>query len=429
MKSIGMRLFILAASLTLIFALGFGVVSASSEPLSIGVLAPSSELVKGGIRGQSITFSPTDFDTALGVSGIKAIEITALPNPEEGRLTLGEAEVSLGQRIARRDISRLTFTPAVPTLSESGFRFKAEGIGMGDSPCIIRFAEEMNYAPSVSHLTSALLSGYTQSDLAISGRLSAYDPEGDELCYLITAYPSHGSLLLTDAVSGTYRYLPDPGYCGEDSFSFAARDCYGNYSREASVKLTVSPREASYTYADLEMDDDYAAALSLEASEIMQSELVGDLHFFHPSREVKLLDFVTMAMKAAGIKPLSRETFFENNDEIPYAQRGYIARAQQMGYVIGELGEKGLVIDVDATLTRAEAAVIVEKILGAEAAPSTLTVFADADAIPTRAEAAVYTAYALGMLELSDGGSILAKETMTRLDAAKMLACLLRYYS
>lgn len=429
MKTIKIRLVCAAAVLSLLLPLSLSAMSASREPLSIGVLAPSSELVKGGLRGRAVVFSPTDFDAALGTHGVRAIEITSLPKPEEGRLTLGETAVQAGQRITRRELASLTFTPAVPTLVESSFTFKAEGVGIGESRCILRFAEEMNYAPSVTHLTSALLSASTQTGLSASGRLTAYDPEGDALTYLITAYPKHGALLLSDAEAGIYRYLPSDGYTGEDSFSYVARDYYGNYSCEATVSVKVSPRAASHTYADMEKDECYAAALSLEALEIMQSELVGDVRFFHPSREVKLTDFLVAVMKAAGIRPLACETFFENNDEIPLAQRGYIARAQREGYVVGELSKGGLVLDVEKTVTRAEAAVIVSKILESSKEPSALSVFADADAIPARAEAAVYTAYELGLLSLTQSGSIDANAPLTRGDAAEMLANLIAHLS
>ncbi len=429
MKTIKTRLVCAAAILSLVTPLSLSVTSAQREPLSIGVLAPSSELVKGGLRGRAVVFSPTDFDAALGVHGIRAIEITSLPKPEEGRLTLGETAVCEGQRISRRELSSLTFTPAVPTLTECGFTFKADGVGIGESKCIIRFAEEMNYSPSVTHLTSALLSASTQTGLSASGRLSAYDPEGDALTYLITEYPKHGALLLTDAEAGTYRYLPSEGYTGEDSFSYVARDYYGNYSKEATVSVTVSRRALEHTYADMEKDGTYAAALSLEAKEIMQSELVGDQRYFHPNREVTITDFLVMVMKAAGIRPLSRDTFFDNNDEIPIAQRGYIARAQREGYVIGELLDGGLVLDVTKTVTRADAAVIVSKILDSTREPSALSVFADADAIPARAEAAVYTAYELGLLTLTESGGIDATAPLTRGDAAEMLSNLMAYLS
>ena len=234
---------------------------------------------------------------------------------------------------------------------------------------------------------------------------------------------------MTDAEAGTYRYLPSEGYTGEDSFSYVARDVYGNYSKEAVVSLTVSKRALSHTYADMEKDGSSAAALTLEAKEIMQSELVGDLRYFYPSREVTVTDFLVMVMKAAGIRPLSRETFFENNDEIPIAQRGYIARAQREGYIVGELSEVGLVLDVTKTVTRAEAAVIVSKILDSSGEPSALSVFADADAIPARAKAAVYTAYELGLLSLSESGSIDAAAPLTRGDAAEMLANLMAHLS
>jgi LPXTG-motif cell wall-anchored protein len=48
------------------------------------------------------------------------------------------------------------------------------------------------------------------------------DPDGDPLTAVLVSGPAHGVLLL--AADGSYRYTPNPGYVGPDSFSYAASD-------------------------------------------------------------------------------------------------------------------------------------------------------------------------------------------------------------
>ena len=70
--------------------------------------------------------------------------------------------------------------------------------------------------------------------------LSHTNPDGDALVYEIVSYPKHGSVILSDAVSGKYIYRPTAGYTGKDSFKYTARDEWGNYAGEAEVRVTVS---------------------------------------------------------------------------------------------------------------------------------------------------------------------------------------------
>lgn len=408
----------LALLAALLLALGTSALAAKG---GLEAAASKHELVKGGLIGRDVVFTLFDFEAALGVSGIEAIVIRELPAPHEGTLTLGGKRVEAGQRITARQIPTLTFAAATPMTTESTFVFRAENVSLTDMTCRIRLTEKMNYAPSIAHLTDAWLSVSTQTDLKINGRLTAHDPEGDKLTYLAVSYPENGSLLLR---GDEYCYTPRAGFKGSDSFSYVVRDEYGNYSTVATVTVKVRERAADYTYADMEEDSRSAAALTMEAMEIMQGKVVGDRRYFLPSENVSLSDFVVMAMKAIGIRPLSTETFYDNNEDIPEAIRGYIARAQRGGYIVGDLCDGKLVFPTDETVTRAEAAIIVSRMLGLEG-NETKTVFADADSIPARAEEAVYTLYDLGILPTAGENMISASEPLTRGACAEMLHALI----
>jgi uncharacterized protein YqcC (DUF446 family) len=97
----------------------------------------------------------------------------------------------------------------------------------------------------------------TSEDEPISITLEAYDDDGDELSFLFVTLPQNGSLSsggtsiteeatvlkLFDEVRGnpTVVYTPNPGFVGEDSFTFQASD--GELlSNIATVMITVEPR-------------------------------------------------------------------------------------------------------------------------------------------------------------------------------------------
>jgi len=65
--------------------------------------------------------------------------------------------------------------------------------------------------------------------------LSADDPDGDSLSYIITLDPAHGFLT---GVPPSFIYTPDAGYTGTDNFSFLANDGALD-SNEESVTITI----------------------------------------------------------------------------------------------------------------------------------------------------------------------------------------------
>ena len=64
------------------------------------------------------------------------------------------------------------------------------------------------------------------------------DPNGDVLAAQLSAGPSDGQLTLN--ADGSFRYEPDPGFSGTDSFTYVANDGAEN-SNVATVTITVTP--------------------------------------------------------------------------------------------------------------------------------------------------------------------------------------------
>nr|WP_316829064.1 Calx-beta domain-containing protein [Pedobacter miscanthi] len=60
----------------------------------------------------------------------------------------------------------------------------------------------------------------------------------DKLTVEIVSQPKHGTVKVN--ADGTVTYTPDPGYVGDDVFTYRVKDAYGYYTNVASVNLTAN---------------------------------------------------------------------------------------------------------------------------------------------------------------------------------------------
>ena len=247
------------------------------------------------------------------------------------------------------------------------------------------------------------------------------------MIFEIVSYPQNGTLILTDTGRGAYVYKPFSSYVGPDSFTYVARDRYGNYSASATVSLTVDYSGTSITYADMKDSDAYGAALMVTEKGIMSGTQVGNQYYFYPDQTVSRVEFLVMVMNAAGIKdvPTCTATSFSDDAEIPETMKGYVAMAHSLGIINGQEKDGVLCFAPNETLTRAEAAVMLQNLLDPKQAP-TLSVFADHSEIPVWAADAMYSLNAVGIMT-SANGYIAPEASVTRAEAAQMLKAVMAY--
>ena len=392
-------------------------------------LAARGELIKSGLRGGDICFTEADFRQALGVTRISSVTLLSLPEVTAGVLKVDGTPAVAGQVIDGTRLSSLSFTPASTTVEQASFTFCAgSSAGTTALTCTLRILDRINYAPTVLTVTETALRMETRSGVSVFGSMAADDPEGDELTYLVVDYPDKGYLTLTDEKSGAFRYTPHAGKSGSDSFSYVARDSYGNYSSIATVRIDVTDRGNTPVYSDMKNHPAHHAALVMTEKNIMIGQIAGgELHFL-PNETLTRADFLVMAMKAAGISPAAgvERTWFDDNDEISDAVMPYVATAQLYGYVSGYFNGEGLFFEPNRAITRAEVAVILGNILNADT-PAVLPVFKDASDIPAWAAADIYALTDAGILSPTEDGSIDARANITRADAALTLYALMQY--
>lgn len=421
MKKLSLLLVFISVLLTLCVS-----VSASSGGMlspAMKILSENELMIKSGLVSGDIIFTEEDFAHAVGCS-VDYITITAIPPAAEGTLYFADAPVSVNQVISGNSLSKLKFIPK-SGCTESSFRFKSGGDY--SIMCKVCYTDSINFAP-VTGQTGDAVAVWTQSDIAAYGTLSASDPEGDELVFEITKYPEKGIISLTNSSSGDYIYTPCDGLTGKDSFSYIVRDCFGNYSEEAAVEIEIDKRTAELVFADMEGHWAHNAALVMAAENSMDVRSVGGELYFDPDEEITREDFVVTVMKALGSGEIPTcPTNFADDDAISTDAKGYIARAAELGIIKGSQEDGVSYFKPQDSITRAEAAVVLNSIIGA-AEPDAVPVFADVSAVPAWAKGALYALTDAGIFKGTGNGYISPNSVLSRGETAQILLTVKQIY-
>lgn len=423
-------IFVLAVSL-----LCFGISAAAKDekaPVSTGlqVIAYGTDMAKTALVGENIEFSKDDFRRALNLSDIENVTFTTVPEPTEGRLLFGNAALAAGQSISGENLGRLRFVPASEDVRSGSFTFSTgEGYSI---KCNFYFVEKANYSPTVSLAAETALNINTHSAVSRTATLDAYDPEGDSFVYEIVSYPKNGSVVLTNRDSGNYVYTPASGFTGDDKFSYVARDVYGNYSAMATVSVNVSERATSVSFADIDDCNVYNAALTMAEKSLMSGTEIDGQMYFVPAQSITRAEFLATAMRALGISDPGdiTEGVFADGDDIPGEYKGYVNAAYKLGFINGSEVDGELCFLPNATVTRAEAAVMLNAIIASskETAGSVLLpVFADSALLPAWADDAIYNMNSLGVMKTLEGYAS-PDATVSRGEAAEMFEAVIHLF-
>lgn len=264
----------------------------------------------------------------------------------------------------------------------------------------------------------------TCKNVAYTGRLTATDPEGDAITFQLAQKPARGSLELTDPATGEFVYTPFENKTGKDSFTFVALDDQGNISEPAKVSLRIRKPNTKVTYADMDGQASYNSAIRLAEEGVLVGERVGDAYYFHPDEPVSRSQFLALAMSALDCRPLSDaiSTGFADDASIPTWCKGYVSAALQQGAVRGYPGQDGQVVFApESTVTRAEAAVILDRMLSVTDVAVT-TFYPDTVAAPAWAFQAAANLESAGVLDTGAAGTLSLDDTLTRGQCAQLLA-------
>ena len=249
--------------------------------------------------------------------------------------------------------------------------------------------------------------------------------EDSTLTYTIVDQPSHGTLVHTDTTKEDFTYTPDLDYVGSDSFTYKASDGT-NESNIATITITIKqPAEEIIPFNYIDMQEHWAnySASHLAARGIIIGEEIGSRYYFYPNREITRSDFmlyllaITESNEDATIE--IPNVTFADQDSTPSWLVEAAKLAYAKGIIKGSANGNELYLNPYNTLTRKEAAVMINNILSLTDSTDTLT-YKDANTIPAWALQAVKNLTAYKIIQGNDSNEFKPNRIITKAEAAEM---------
>lgn len=391
----------LAGAMAAVMALtGMGLMSrakASDAPVQGGT--QTIEVSSGAVY----CFQSGQFVTEMDAE-LTGVCITGVPEAEQGQVLLGSRVICPGDFLTVGQLDNMTFRAGAPESQDAqvtylpiyGNRVEKEAV------MTLSIRKTENQPPVAKDAVFE-----TYKNLAREGTLEATDPEGKALTYTLVEKPQRGEITLN--ADGTFTYTPKKNKVGKDRFTFTVTDPEGAVSQEAVVEIEILKPLDSATYRDVTTGQ--FEALWMKHQGLFSGEKVAGEDCFGPEREVSRGDFLAMVMKLLEV-PLDGELVTSGfADEVEAAAwlRPYLATAMRFGLVSGSQEDGKVVFRPNDPITGAEAAVMLDNILGIPGGDTVAT------GAPDWAQDAV-AAMAVAGIPLTG-----SSETLTRLDAARIL--------
>lgn len=193
----------------------------------------------------SVTRSPKEYtnlfplardDTATVSSGASvSIDVLANDNdPEGGTLSLASVTAP-ASGTAVISGNQIIYTPAAGFSGADTFRYSVNDGQGGTASALVTVSVNtpVNNPPVIRDDTARALFGQS---VVVNVLANDSDPDGDVLSVVEVGTPSHGSASLAGNV---VTYTPEPGFSGQDSFTYRVIDGRGG-TGSATVRITVA---------------------------------------------------------------------------------------------------------------------------------------------------------------------------------------------
>ena len=182
-----------------------------------------SNVPKASAEGETVPFTPADFTAAYtdaDSNPLQTVKITSLPPVAQGTLFLDGVAVAVGDEVPLADTDKLTFVPAVGFTGTATFGWNGFD-GTAYAPDESTVTHTINAAPKVAPESLSVTTGTTYFGTLAE---QVTDAEGHTLTFNTTPVTdvAHGTLTLND--DGSFIYVPEIGYTGEDSFTYTVCD-------------------------------------------------------------------------------------------------------------------------------------------------------------------------------------------------------------
>ena len=203
------------------------------------------------LNGNVSTRTGTPVNGALSASNPdngQALTYAIVSQPSHGTVTITDA--SLGT---------FTYTPAPGYAGSDSFTFKVNDGYLDSNTAVmaITVADTMPTALSASYqtLTGQAFSGQLQGSAGSAGQT---------LTFALGQAPAHGKVTLN--ANGSFSYTPNPGFAGNDAFTFVVNDGYLN-SAPAAVSVVVNDGVPTASNASFSTPVDTSYTGQLQASD------------------------------------------------------------------------------------------------------------------------------------------------------------------
>lgn len=381
-------------------------------------IAAHCDLRVSAAAGGTVIIVKDDFLRALNRKDIESISITSLPRISEGELTVSGVAIKVGDVISGDDLSKIEFVPSGSHITNSSFTF-TEGDSAYEITGNIYMLAEANSVPVIRDISVGTIVS-TYRELSYHGHLPGYDPDGDDIEYMIVSYPEKGALRI-DRECGEYEYVPREGFTGKDSFEYVIVDEYGGYGASQTVVISVESVNSDELYADMADSKSYSEAIALTRDGVLGGRNIGGMRMFLPKSEVTRGEFVTMLMNCTDteLKESTVHTVFADDESIHSNMKAAIASAYELGYISGTEIEGKLYFMPDEIITIAECASIIGNVLSIDTEIS-IPVASVIEGCPEEAYVAVNSLCSVSILP-HDDGSLNVNQKLTREYAAKVL--------
>ncbi len=393
-------------------------VDAAISP-AIEVLAENNQAVKAGLYNCDVIFTKADFLQNLGLSKIGSVTFTSVPPSEEGYLYIGNTVIKNGTKASEDMLDMLRFRAASEEIDTSTFSYTInERYGSAEHCFNIVFLEGINAAP-VAAIPEDAPSFETYKNVSLYSRLSASDPEGDEINFKIIEQPKKGSVELVSENYGDFKYTPKKNHIGKDSFSYVVYDKYGNFSSVEKVTIKTIKNKTKTVYSDVNDTQFEYAAIAVTAKGLMHGTKIGNSNYFDPQGQLTRAEMLSYIMEAAGIKPSKTgNSKFADSNTVPAKYSSYVETAAELGIIKGSNESGHVVFRPNDPVTRAEAAIMAKAVIKVE--EEAVQTFADENDCPVWCESAMKTVAAYGLLPINKG-NISYSEILTRGEAAVLI--------
>ncbi|HEY1771872.1 MAG TPA: protease pro-enzyme activation domain-containing protein [Gammaproteobacteria bacterium] len=204
------------------YTTGFGSIIASSFVSNVGGGGGGGGTAPVASNGSVSTNENTAVSGTLSATGT-GMTFAIVANPAHGSVTITNASTGA-----------FTYTPTSGFSGSDSFSFDASN-SSGTSNTATESVTVNSTA--VNPPTASNGSVTTVENTAVNGTLSASGT--GTLTFAIVASPTHGSVSITNASTGTFTYTPTSGFSGSDSFTFDASNG-GGASNVATESVTVT---------------------------------------------------------------------------------------------------------------------------------------------------------------------------------------------